>query len=69
MVRSENDLAKRQESLEKLKKQHGIDWPSEDPRKPEEKKSPFVRFVGFFRDSSTRSLSGFQVSGRHWYDI
>jgi pre-mRNA branch site protein p14 len=25
MVRSENDLAKRQESLEKLKKQHGID--------------------------------------------
>ncbi|PUU77781.1 hypothetical protein B9Z19DRAFT_985680 [Tuber borchii] len=25
MARSENDLAKRQESLEKLKKQHGID--------------------------------------------
>lgn len=26
MARAENDLAKRQESLEKLKKQHGIDW-------------------------------------------
>lgn len=25
MARAENDLAKRQESLEKLKKQHGID--------------------------------------------
>jgi len=52
MARSENDLAKRQESLEKLKKQHGIDWPSEDPQKPREKKSPFVKFVGFFRSSS-----------------
>jgi len=64
MVRSENDLAKRQESLEKLKKQHGIDWPPEDPRELEEKKRPFVRFVGFFRDSSAWSLPGIQVLGR-----